>query len=272
MLLFATAFGLLLTADPAPPGPSVTDVETATADPVIPQRFLASRPVVPGATAEVITLMAPPRERDLVGLIGLSGSLPGGWAYTASADQFETAYGRAAVINDATVQPSSRHPLASNPAHVWQIRCRSDAMTDERLCFSYIETSPVTFWTDTTGNLKMVCVFRHDFPGRSAQYRLDSTPAQVLAPGVQCIESLRALAAVRSANSILFRFYTWPRDIGVLHTVELAGLSSALTVQRTVQRGDYRLLGTRLNPPVTYPPPPPAPPAPAPGAVKPRPT
>ena len=260
MFLLALSLSVVTTSTPpAPPRGQAVNVETLAADPARPLVFQATTAIVPGAQNETITLAPPSRYLGGSPTVTVRGTLPGFWVYEASAPQVQTPNGPAVVLNSAVVRPGPGHARFGTYESIWDIYCSTDEMTDERLCWSKLGGTDVSFWTNSTGALRSVCSFGHDFPGRVATYRIDQTPARRLAIDTACIRAPAELQRVRQANTLLFERYEFPDDFGRVSRVSLTGLALVLSVQAVLHTGSYRLMGTPLPPPPA--PPPPAPPS-----------
>lgn len=141
--------------------------------------------------------------------------------------------GGAETLEDGlTVQ---RFPGGSGSAQVagasgidkWTFDCPVDAMTDRRACVVYNLEASIHVSYKRGSTPRTVCVISHDFPGRTAQIRIDAnSPVTTNREG--CVESPALIAQLKSGSKVTTRYYSWPYDYPKDSTGTLAGFDKAI--------------------------------------------
>lgn len=121
-------------------------------------------------------------------------------------------------------------------AERWSIDCGIDAMTDKRDCNFYNKTGGIFVYYGNSATPLEVCVFGHDFPGRTGQIRVDSNPP-LTTNRDGCVAASRVLAQLRAGSTVTTRRYDWPYDYPVDGTSSLAGFNKTLEVIAEIRAG-----------------------------------
>lgn len=110
----------------------------------------------------------------------------------------------------------------------WTPDCKTDPMDDSLQCKIVNERAAIAvFFQGKNHKAYIVCVYAHDFPGRSAQIRVDKNPAVVTGES-GCISASEILAQMKAGNRVRSRAYEWPYDVGKDREGSLKGLSAAI--------------------------------------------
>lgn len=135
------------------------------------------------------------------------GRAPNGMVYTIYSD------GSGSLREDAS-------PLSPG----WDLKCKTDAMTDKRSCVAFGNQLMVMFQAPPTA--VTVCALRHDFPGRTGAVRVDDgVPHETSRSG--CLSRADEVNEVMRGRKAVVRFVQFPRDYHVDQSQDLRGLREA---------------------------------------------
>jgi len=114
----------------------------------------------------------------------------------------------------------------------WEISCRRDKMTDAQNCtVSGTETGLMVILAGSS-EPSSVCAIHHDFPGRTAAFRIDKDkPVQTNADG--CVPGPFVNSLVKGRD-VTVRSVKWPYDYPRDETGSLRGFSSAIELAKFI--------------------------------------
>jgi len=119
----------------------------------------------------------------------------------------------------------------------WSISCGVDAMSDKRNCSVHHQLGGPFIHFGEASEPQTVCVFGHDFPGRTGMMRVDRQPP-LETNDSGCLPAERILPEMLPAGSITMRWYKWPYDYSRDTTTQLIGLAKSLEIVRRIKASD----------------------------------
>ncbi|MBJ6986910.1 hypothetical protein [Devosia sp. MC521] len=149
--------------------------------------------------------------------------------------EIATKYGGVRTIEDGLVV--TRYPDGSGSVSAtddilqdrWSISCGVDAMTDKRDCSFHNQIGGLFVHFGQSKTPREVCAFGHDFPGRTAQIRVDNnSPVSTDREG--CVPASRLIGQLKVGSTVVVRYYDWPYDYPRDKSSSLAGFSKTLQV------------------------------------------
>lgn len=118
-----------------------------------------------------------------------------------------------------------------NAVALWSVPCERDAISDRVSCSLYQIGGALFLFYESAGP-PSICAFGHDFPGRRAAIRVDSTDARTTNTD-GCIEGSQALyQQLLGGERATIRYYEWPYDVARDAFMSLEGFLEAAEFAR----------------------------------------
>jgi hypothetical protein len=203
-----------------------------------------------GALATVVGCMSTTEESQF-GATVISEGLQGGFTPNETLEMYQTSKavlrrGRIEQTGDFYNYSTERYDIEINSVEVpwttenaldaqranWVAGCSADRMSDRTTCrMNVLPNGPIgndggLFQTvDRQGNIQSSCVFGHDFPGRSAQIRVDNNRA-ITTNTEGCIygaAARRLQQQLLSGSSLQTRRVEWPYNSSRDKEILIAG-------------------------------------------------
>lgn len=121
----------------------------------------------------------------------------------------------------------------------WSIDCGKDAMNDRRDCKLTSHNARIFISYDFGSAPRWICVLGHDFPGRTAQLRVDSNPA-VTTDDEGCVGA-GFLPQMLKGTSITTRIVKWPYDYSNDQSGPLRGLPETIELVKFIRANVSKL-------------------------------
>lgn len=130
------------------------------------------------------------------------------------------------IYSDGTATISQTADTFSSK--LWAVNCRIDAMNDRKDCEIFGERSPLLIDYRFSDRPSLICVQGHDFPGRTAMIRIDSS-APIRTGENGCVTASRDLVErLKAAKVVSTRKVHWPYDQNVDEQRDTLGLADAM--------------------------------------------
>lgn len=116
----------------------------------------------------------------------------------------------------------------------WQVECRVDQMTDKRNCAIVGDAGGLSLFFGDREDPVMMCIFGHNYPGKTALIRLDMNPP-ITTDENGCVLDAGAIKTLLTAKVFKSRWSRFPFDASVDTATQLVGLDVAIGVLREFQ-------------------------------------
>lgn len=109
----------------------------------------------------------------------------------------------------------------------WTINCAIDRISDKRTC--HISSSEANIFVQYRSNKHptSICVWDHDFPGRTAMIRADKNTA-IKTNEEGCVAAPKILKQMLAGSAITTRSIKWPYEDSIDKTASLKGFGDAV--------------------------------------------
>jgi len=116
----------------------------------------------------------------------------------------------------------------------WQVQCPIDQMTDKRNCAIVGDVGGLSLFFGDSQEPLMMCVFGHNFPGKTALIRLDMAPP-ITTDKDGCVQDAESIRALSTAKVFKTRWSRFPFNASVDTATQLIGLNVAIGIVHEFQ-------------------------------------
>lgn len=109
----------------------------------------------------------------------------------------------------------------------WQAACKKDAMTDKVSCTLTQFDSHIVMSLNGANKPTWVCIFSHDFPGKTGAIRVDQNKA-IVTDRDGCVPGEPIFAQMRNGKTIKTQYVQWPDEVRVDASGTLSGLAAGM--------------------------------------------
>lgn len=117
----------------------------------------------------------------------------------------------------------------------WTINCKKDRITDEKFCTVSSYEPPILFFNTGATTSFSMCIFSHDFPGKSAAIRFDNDPAIYISGHRPCLPNVQAKKNL-TASTVTVRYYRWPYAIPRDESRSTVGIKEAIALSQFIDK------------------------------------